>query len=151
MAMKALNLAILALTIACSEANTGPDRTGLEGTYTLHSIEGLRLPYESVLDWSCLPGLLGCAGRQTIRGMVITVREDGTWDAAFDWSGWTLLNGAPTYVDVPSGSMSGVWARWGTNVVFRSKSLGDDFFAGAVNGSTMTLDGNFVLTRASIR
>jgi len=151
MTMKALNLAILVLTIACSEANTSPDRAGLEGTYTLQSIDGLRLPYESVSDWSCLPGLLGCAGRQTIRSMVITVRDDGTWDAAYDWSGWTLVNGAPTYVDTRDGSMSGVWARWDMNVVFRSKSLGDDFFAGAVNGPTMTLDGNFSLTRTSLR
>jgi hypothetical protein len=149
--MKSLNLAILALTIACSEASTSPDRGGLEGTYTLQSIDGYRLPYQSMSDWTCLPGPFGCAGPHTIRSMAITVNADGTWNAAYDWSRWTLVNDVPTYMSTPDGSMSGVWTHWDMDLVFRSDPLDGDFFVGAVDGPTMTLDRHFVLTRTSPR
>jgi len=147
--MKCLNLAILALAIACSEASTSPRSEELAGTYTLLSIDGDRLPYESKALWSCAPGPFGCAGPHTIRSMVITVNADGTWHSAYDWSRWTFTEGASTYANTPNGSVSGVWTRWETEVVFRSDSLDDDFFVGTVDGSTMTLEKNFVLTRAS--
>jgi hypothetical protein len=149
--MKYFNLAILALTVACSEASTSPDSEGPEGTYTLQSIDGDRLPYQSMSVWSCLPGPFGCAGPHTIRRMVITVNADGTWSSSYDWSRWTLLNGKETYMDTPDGSMRGGWTRWDTDLVFRSDSLDDAFFVGTVDGSTMTLDRNFVLTRTSRR
>ena len=149
--MKSLNLAILALTIACSEASTSPRSAELAGTYTLQSIDGDRLPYESMAVWSCLPGPFGCAGPHTIRSLVITVRADGTWSGAYDWERWTILNGEEKYMSTPDGSVSGVWSRWDMDVVFRSDSLADDFFVGTVNGSSMTLDRNFVLTRTAVR
>jgi hypothetical protein len=149
--MRALNLAILAVAIACSDASTSPGSQQLTGTYTLQSIGGDRLPYESMAVWSCLPGPLGCAGPHTIRSMVITVNADGTWSSAYDWSRWTILNGEEAYMSTPDGWMTGVWTRWGMDVVFRTNSLNDDFFIGAVDGSTMTLDWNFVLTRTSPR
>ena len=147
--MRSLNLAILALTIACSEASTRPPSTKIEGTYTLQSIDGAGLPYESTSLWSCLPGPFGCAGPHTIRSLVITVNTDGTWLAAYDWSRWTLLDGVATYLSTPDGSMSGAWTRWDSEIVFRSTSLDDDFFAGTVDGSTMLLERNIVLTRSS--
>ena len=136
--MKTFNLAILAVAIACSDA-----------TYALQSIDGDRLPYESKSVWSCLPGPFGCAGPHTIRSMVITVKTDGTWVAAYDWTRWTLLNGAETYLSTPDGSMTGVWSRWEANLIFRSNALEDAYFLGTVDGSTMTLEKNFVLTRTS--
>ncbi|PYP77003.1 MAG: hypothetical protein DMD35_16835 [Gemmatimonadetes bacterium] len=147
--MKYLSLAILTLAIACSEASTSPGSTGLEGTYTLQSIDGNRLPYANMSDWSCLPGPFGCAGPHTIRGLAITVKADGTWSAAYDWSRWTLLNGAAVYVFTPDGSVSGAWTRWDSDVIFRSDALGGGFFVGTVDGPRMTLDNNFVLTRPS--
>ena len=147
--MRTLNVAILALAIACSEASTVPRSGELEGTYTLQSIDGDRLPYQNMSAWSCLPGPFGCAGPHTIRSMAITVRADGTWVAAYDWSRWTLLNGVETYRSTPDGSMSGVWGRWGMELVFRSDSLDDAFFVGTVDGATMALERNFVLTRTS--
>jgi hypothetical protein len=149
--MKHLNLAILALTIACSEVSTSPGRVEVEGTYTLQSIDGDRLPYQNMSVWSCLPGPFGCAGPHAIRSMFITVKGDGTWFAAYDWSRWSFLNGVETYMSTPDGSMSGVWTRWDMDVVFRSDALGDEFFVGTVDGSTMTLEKNFVLTRESPR
>jgi hypothetical protein len=149
--MKYLNLAILALTIACSETSTSPSSLELEGTYTLQSVDGDRLPYQNMSVWSCLPGPFGCAGPHAIRSMFITVKRDGTWLAAYDWSRWSLLNGVETYMSTPDGSMSGEWTRWGMDVVFRSDSLPGDFFVGTVDGSTMTLERNFLLTRASLR
>ena len=149
--MKSLKLAVVALTIACSEASTSPASEELVGTYTLQSIDGDRLPYESKALWSCAPGPFGCAGPHTIRSMVITVRPDGTWSAAYDWSRWTLLDGVEAYVATPDGSMSGEWTRWDSDLVFRSSALDDDFFVGTVDGSTMALESNFVLTRTPQR
>ena len=149
--MKSLNLAILALAIACSEVSTSPEPVELAGTYTLQSIDGDRLPYQNMSTWSCLPGPFGCAGPHAIRSMFITVKGDGTWFAAYDWSRWSLLNGVETYMSTPDGLMSGVWTRWEMDVVFRSDSLDGDFFVGTVDGSTMTLEKNFVLTRTSPR
>ena len=149
--MRYLNLAILALTIACSEASTSPEPVELAGTYTLQSIDGDRLPYQNMSVWSCLPGPFGCAGPHAIRSMFITVKGDGTWFAAYDWSRWSLLDGVETYMSTPDGLMSGVWTRWEMDLVFRSDSLDGDFFVGTVDGSTMTLEKNFVLTRTSPR
>ena len=81
--------------------------------------------------------------------MAITVRADGTWVAAYDWSRWTLLNGVETYESTPDGSMTGVWGRWGLDLVFRSDALDDAFFVATVDGATMALERNFVLTRTS--
>src|SRR5688572_19828017 len=147
--MKHLNLAILALTIACSEASTSPDSRELDATYTLQSIDGARLPYESMSVWSCLPGPFGCVGPHVIRSLVLTVKADGTWTGAYDWSRWTFLNGAETYMSTPDGSMTGVWSRWDSNLIFRSDSLEDAYFLGTVDGSTLTLERNFVLARRS--
>ena len=149
--MRAFNLAILACAIACSETSTRPVSTGPEGTYALQSIDGDRLPHQSMLEWSCLSGPFGCVGPHVIRSLVITVKADGTWTSAYDWSRWTFLNGAETYMSTPDGSMTGVWSRWDTNLIFRSDSLEDAFFLGTVDGSTMTLERNFVLTRTSAR
>ena len=149
--MKYFNLAILALTIACSEASTKPVGEQLAGTYTLEFIDGARLPYQSKSVWSCLPGPFGCVGPHTIRSLVITVNGDGTWHSAYDWSWWTLLNGVETYVSTPDGSMSGEWRRWESNLIFRSDSLEDAFFLGTVDGPTMTLERDFILTRTSQR
>ena len=149
--MRYLNLAILALTIACSEAATSPDSGKLDATYSLQSIDGVRLPYASMSVWSCLPGPFGCAGPHTIRSLVITVRADGTWTGVYDWSRWTMLNGAETYLATPDGSMTGVWSRWDANLIFRSDSLEDAYFLGTDDGSTMTLEKNFILTRTSGR
>ena len=149
--MRAFNLAILACAIACSETSTRPVSTGPEGTYALQSINGDRLPHQSMLEWSCLSGPFGCVGPHVIRSLVITVKADGTWTSAYDWSRWTLVNGVEMYMSTPDGWMTGVWTRWGSDVVFRTSALGDDFFVGAVDESTMTLDWNFVLTRASRR
>ena len=146
---KTFNLAILALAIACSDATTRPDGGERDATYALQSIDGDRLPYESMSVWSCLPGPFGCAGPHTIRSMVLTVKADGTWVAAYDWTRWTLLNGAETYLSTPDGSMTGVWSRWEANLIFRSNALEDAYFLGTVDGSTMTLEKNFVLTRTS--
>jgi hypothetical protein len=145
--MKSLNLAILLLTIACSEASTSPDSEEFAGTYTLRSINGDRLPYQSMSVWSCLSGPFGCVGPHVIRSLVITVKADGTWTSAYDWSRWTFLNGAETYMSTPDGSMTGVWSRWDANLIFRSDSLEDAFFLATVDGSTMTLERGFVLTR----
>ena len=149
--MRYLTLAIFALTVACSEASTSPDNGGPVGTYTLQSIDGDALPHQSIAIWSCLPGPFGCAGPHIIRSLVITVRADGTWTSVYDWSQWMLVDGHETFVHLPDGSMSGDWSLWDADVVFRSNSLDDPFFVGAVDGSTMTLDRNFVLTRASRR
>ena len=149
--MRPFNLAILACAIACSEASTSPVSTGPEGTYALQSIDGDRLPHQSMLEWSCLSGPFGCVGPHVIRSLVITVKADGTWTSAYDWSRWTFLNGAETYMSTPDGSMTGVWSRWDANLIFRSDSLEDAFFLGTVDGSTMTLERNFVLTRTSAR
>ena len=149
--MKSLNLAILALAIACSETSTGPVSTGPEGTYTLQSIDGDRLPYQGRSIWSCLPGPFGCVGPHVIRRLVITVKADGTWTSAYDWSRWTFEEGAQAYMSTPDGSMNGVWSHWDANLIFRSDSLEDAFFLGWVEGSTMTLERNFVLTRTSGR
>jgi len=105
--MRSLKLAILALAIACSEASTRPDSEAVEGTYTLQSIDGDGLPYQNMSLWSCLPGPFGCSGPHTIRSLVITVKADGTWLAAYDWSRWTLVDGVETYLSTPDGSMSG--------------------------------------------
>ena len=149
--MKILRLAILASAIACSEASTRPERAELDGTYTLQSIDGAMLPYESMAVWTCLPGPFGCAGPHAIRSLVITVRADGTWSGAYDWSRWSLVNGVETYVSTPNGSISGVWSRWDMDLVFRSDSLDGDFFVGTVDASIMTLEKNFVLTRTAPR
>jgi len=42
-----------------------------------------------------------------------------------------------------------VWSRWEANLIFRSNALEDAYFLGTVDGSTMTLEKNFVLTRTS--
>jgi hypothetical protein len=147
--MKTFNLAILAFAIACSEASTSPDSREPDATYTLQSIDGAGLPYESRSVWSCLPGPFGCVGPHVIRSLVITVKADGTWTGAYDWSRWTFLNGGETYMSTPDGSMTGVWSRWDANLIFRSDSLEDAYFLGTVDGSTLTLERNFVLARRS--
>jgi hypothetical protein len=123
---------VLASLAACggSDASTEPAAVGIEGVYTLKTINGMPLPVTFQSGASTI----------VLSSDVITILANGRWSETLVYR--ETRNGQTTDVN---GSDSGYWVRDGDVVSLQSTEPGSAyFFATYANGSLTFSDPGFV-------
>ena len=125
-------LLTLATLGACgSDSSTSPTADGIEGTYSLRTVNGLTLPFTIQSGPNSL----------TLESDVITIAGNGSWTESIAYR--QTINGQTSNGTEADG---GAWVRAGTSVTLQSSVNGGTAYSGSYgNGSLTFNDGGVVV------
>ena len=123
---RALFAATLCALAACGgDSGTNPNNAAIDGTYSLHSVNGSPLPFTFQSGTNSL----------TVTRDVLTVGSNGSWTESANYS--QTVNGQTSTGTIADG---GTWTRAGNSVEFDSQVSGDVAYSGTFSNGTLTLN-----------
>jgi hypothetical protein len=116
-------LALAAVAACGSDTSTNPNNDAVEGSYSLHTVNGQPLPYT----------VQGNGVTIVLTSDVLTVSEDGSWKETITYR--QTSDGVTTNeADADAGS----WTRVANTITFESSAVG--VFEGTYAKGTVTFD-----------
>jgi len=116
-------LAIATLAACGSDTSTNPNNDAVEGSYSLHTVNGQPLPYT----------VQGNGITIVLTSDVLTISEDGAWNETITYR-QTVDGQTTNEADADAGS----WTRVANTITFESSAVG--VFAGTYAKGTVTFD-----------